>query len=96
MAKVNKHGYKMQGLKKASGETKNACMYGPYVQIAYNVVTGEIAARYHVSVNSYTAWGNYWVHVANAKQYMTMQEIADAAAYAMGRYNYNLREYGMI
>ena len=81
MAKVNTHGFKMIGLKKASGMTTS---WSGYTQISYNRETGEIYCNDHDSLNS---WSEYHDHniftVAKASSHMTMQEIADAIAEAV-------------
>lgn len=82
MKKLNKHGMKMVGIKKASGETKN---YGPwdgrYNEIFYNTETGEVWAVFQCSLGHNT-WTEYHdpavIKICNATEHMTMQEIADA------------------
>jgi hypothetical protein len=80
MSKVNTYGMKMKGLKKASGDT---CDYdnGGYIQISYDVVTGEILTDFHCDLggNSYTRYHDKAVlGVCTTGCHMTMQEIADA------------------
>lgn len=81
---VNTYGMKMHGLKKAAGETKGLSYYrGDYVQISYDRSDGEILTNYHVSTNS---WSEYHdpqiITVCNAREPMTMQQIADEIALA--------------
>lgn len=95
MAKINTYGYKMHGLKAASGETKNYGYYsGSYVQINYDVSTGDVWTDYHYSLGQ-NSWTEYHdsdvVTVCNTSRHMTMQEIADAIADAIaddGEYAY--------
>lgn len=82
MAKINTYGYKMHGLKAASGDTKNYGYYsGSYVQINYDVSTGDVWADYHYSLGQ-NSWTEYHdsdvITVCNTSRHMTMQEIADA------------------
>lgn len=81
---VNTHNLKMIGLKKASGETRNYGDYSDrYDEILYNLATGEITTRYHVSLgqNSWTQISDPDViRICNAQRHMTMQQIADAIA----------------
>lgn len=80
--KVNKHGLKMIGLKKAAGYTENYGVYsGHYVQISYDKNTGEILTDYHYSRggNEWTAYhDNDVVTICYTSNKMTMQQIADA------------------
>lgn len=80
--KINKHGLKMRGLKSASGDTKD---YGRncYIQISYNIRTGEVLTDYHCSIGG-NSWTEYRdsdiITIRNTNRHMTMQEIADAIA----------------
>lgn len=95
MAKINTYGYKMHGLKAASGETKNYGYYsGHYVQISYDTDTGDILTDYHYSLGQ-NSWTRYHdpaiITVATTAHHMTMQEIADAIVDAIaddGEYSY--------
>lgn len=82
MAKVNKHGMKMVGLKKASGETQNYGYYsGMYVEIFYDKADGEVwgVFQYSLGQNSWTEYhDSSIVKICNTSSHMTMQEIADA------------------
>jgi hypothetical protein len=54
MKKVEKHGLKMVGLKKACNETKSLYpLSGLYVEMLYNKVTGDVSAK-TMTINSYT------------------------------------------
>lgn len=81
MAKVNTHGLKMIGLKKASGSTENYGYYsGMYDEIFYNVETGEVWTVFQCSLG-HNSWTEYHdeniVKICNTDEHMTMQEIAD-------------------
>lgn len=89
MAKINKHGLKMRGLKAASGWTENYGYYsGHYVQISYDRNTGDVLANYHYSIG-HNWWTQYHdpaiITVAMASNHMTMQQIADAIADKLAR-----------
>lgn len=81
MAKVNKHGIKISGLKETSGYTENYGRYsGQYVEIFYDRSTGEVWGVYQCSLghNSWTVYHDPDViKVCNTSRHMTMQEIAD-------------------
>lgn len=82
---INKHGLKMNGLKKASSETKNLNGYysGRYIQISYDKSTGEVLTDFHCSIGQ-NSWTEYHdpniVRICNASDPMTMQQIADLVA----------------
>ena len=80
MIKVNTHGLKMVGLKKASGNTLNYKDKAKYDEIFYDRKTGEVWTVFQCSLgqNSWTRYhdGNV-VKVCNTSDHMTMQEIAD-------------------
>lgn len=82
--KVNTHGIKMVGLKKAAGETKslNGCN-GCYVQISYDRADGEVLSDYHCSLG-HNSWSEYRsdsiLSVCFLDNRTTMQEIADKIA----------------
>lgn len=75
--KVNKHNLKMDGLKKASGMT---CRWCGYTQISYDMETGDVLAVDHIRGE----WSQYHdpavVHVFDAYDHFTMQQIADRIA----------------
>lgn len=86
--KLEKYGIKMQGLKKAAGETKGLDGWNGYVQISYDLAVGEVIAACHVSVNSWTRYHSETIiPVRNTREPMTMQGIADAVALALDDYN---------
>lgn len=82
MAKVDTHGLKIKGLRKASGET---CNYGEcsgmYDEIFYDRATGEVWTVFQCSLGQQW-WTRYHdenvLKVGNTQRHMTMQEIADA------------------
>ena len=81
MAKVNTHGLKMIGLKKASGNTEDyGFCSGMYEEIFYNKQTGEVWTKFQCSLG-YNSWTEYHdediVKICNTDEHMTMQEIAD-------------------
>lgn len=81
MSKVNKHGLKMVGLKKACGETKwlDHARWGGYVQIFYDRRNGTVIAHSHESSQSWTVYEDKNIVLVTGVEYsMTMQEIADA------------------
>ena len=81
---IDKHGYKMFGLKKASGQTEDYGFYSPeYVSIHYDRSTGEVLTNFHCALGE-TEWTQYddpkVVFICNAHRHMTMQQIADEIA----------------
>lgn len=79
--KINKHGLKMVGLKKASGETQSYRDAAAYDEVFYDMETGEVWTRYQYSIgrNSWTEYRDRSVvKVCNTSSHMTMQQIADA------------------
>lgn len=82
--KLDTHGLRMKGLKKASGETSNYGHYSPqYMEIFYHKQTGEVWTKFQYSIGHNT-WTQYddtdIIKVCNASMHMTMQEIADKIA----------------
>lgn len=83
--KVNKNGYKMVGLKAASGNTKGLRGYysGEYCELFYDRSNGEVWTNYKVSLGQ-NAWTEYHdsnvMTVGNLDEPTTMQEIADMIA----------------
>ena len=82
MKKINTHGLKMVGLRKASGDTRNY-YDSRYIQISYDRDNGEILTDLH------SDWGRTWetvyhepgvIKICTTSRHMTMQEIADAIA----------------
>lgn len=82
--KIDTHGLKMIGLRKASGYTENyPAASGKYVQISYDTETGEILVSYHVSLgqNSWKEYNNVNVIlVCFTRHHLSMQTIADLIA----------------
>lgn len=82
MGKVDTHGLKMIGLRSACSDTKGLTGYysGRYVQISYDLRSGEILTNYHVSLGQ-NSWMQYHDHdvisVGNISEPATMQEISD-------------------
>lgn len=84
MKKVDKHGLKMTGLRKAAASTGN---YGGnssmYDELFYNFKTGEVWTVFQCSLG-WNAWTKYHdphiVKICNTSRHMTMQEIADYIA----------------
>ena len=88
MGKVDTHGLKMIGLRSACSETKYlpGDYSGHYVQISYDISSGEILTNYHVSLgeNSWTQYNDQSVStVCNVSRPKTMQEIADLVSSAV-------------
>lgn len=87
MNKVNKHGLKMIGLRKAAASTEdygvNSSMYD---ELFYNVKTGEVWTVFQCSPG-WCSWTEYHdpniVKICNIIHHMTMQEIADYIADCM-------------
>lgn len=83
--KVNTHGLKMTGLRKACSESKILDGYysGKYIQINYDKLTGEVFSDYHYSLGQ-NSWTEYHdpnvINCGNICNPMTMQGIADLIA----------------
>ena len=81
MNKVNKHGLKMVGLRKAAASTGDYGVYSSmYDELFYNVKTGEVWTVFQCSLG-WNSWTEYHdpniVKICNTSRHMTMQEIAD-------------------
>lgn len=85
MAKINTHGIKMVGLRKASGDTRNY-YDSRYIQISYDRDNGDILTDLH------SDWGRTWetvyhepgvIKICTTSRHLTMQEIADRIAEAV-------------
>lgn len=82
MAKVNKHGMKINGLKAASGYTENYSHYsGSYVELFYDKSSGDVWGKFQHSLGQ-NSWTDYHdpdvIKVCTTSRHMTMQQIADA------------------
>lgn len=82
MTKVNTHGLKLKGLKKASGATENYGYYsGMYDEVFYDTKSGEIWTVFQSSYGQ-NSWTEYHdpsvIKVCNASSHMTMQQLANA------------------
>lgn len=79
MAKLNKHGLKIVGIKKASSETRELGYTGVVNIIKYDRETGTI---WTVAETSNTFWrfsaDSTIMEVCRSAHHMTMQDIADA------------------
>ena len=94
MAKVNTHGLKMVGLKKASGNTEDYGYYSPsYEEVFYDMKTGEVWTVFQHSLGQ-----NWWtqyddkniIKICNTSHHMTMQEIADRIYDAVTKHHQHL------
>lgn len=90
MSKVNYHGLKIQGIRKASGSTGNwAPRSCGYDEIFYDLSTGDVWTIPQVSLGC-NSWTEYHdkniIKICNTFQHMTMQEISDAI-YEAVRFN---------
>lgn len=78
---INKHGLKISGLKKTSGDTYN---YGDfsdkYTEIFYDTKTGEVWSIFQCSLG-HNSWTEYHektiIKICETTNHMTMQQIAD-------------------
>ena len=79
MAKLNRHGFNIVGIKSASSDTRELGNSGFVNVINYNRETGEVWIS---CVTSSTYWrfaaDNPCIEVCRSNHHMTMQEIADA------------------
>lgn len=79
---LNKHNYKIVGLKKAVSEMPGENNKGLYLQIDYNYITGKVLTNFHCSLgqNSWTEYhDNDIIRIGNYTN-ATMQQIADDIA----------------
>lgn len=75
--KTNTYGYKMHGLRKAAGYTKDLHGCGR-VQISYDCNTGDILTDYHYNKGDWTQYRNPdIITICTTGRPMTMQQIAD-------------------
>lgn len=91
MAKVNTHGIKMTGLKKASGNTSNYGYYsGLYDELFFDRGTGEVWTVFQSSFGQ-NSWTEYRdpniIKIGNITKRMTMQQIADLIAAELKYYS---------
>lgn len=87
MAKINKYGMKMEGLRAASGETTS---WAGYTQVSYDMNDGQILTNDHAGTpdSSWTQYhSNSIITVLNASRHYTMQEIADVIHDKVNEYN---------
>lgn len=78
--KTNTYGYKMHGLRKAAGYTKDLRGRG-HVQISYDSGTGDILTDYHYNREDWTQYRDpEIITICTTGSPMTMQDIADAIA----------------
>ncbi|MFR2204088.1 MAG: hypothetical protein ACLS6Q_09775 [Christensenellaceae bacterium] len=83
MKKINTHGLKMVGLKKASGSTVNYTDAGWYDEVFYDMGTGEVWTVFQCSLgcNFETVYHDKdIIKICNTDRHMTMQQIADRIA----------------
>ena len=84
---VDKHGLKMVGLSKLSGETKQLTRLNSseYYQVNYNVETGEVWGDYLCSLGQ-NSWEKYHdgniINCGNVSKPTSMQDIADMVSLA--------------
>ena len=82
MKKINTHGLKMVGLKKASGNT-GCSTPNAYDELFYNRTTGEVWTVFQYSIG-HNSWTKYHdrsiIKIGETSEHMTMQEIADRIA----------------
>ena len=95
MTNINKHGYIMNGLRYAASVTRNLPnRFGSYVDLAYNMETGEVRAAWHVTESSWTQWNDENViGMGKLCRKTTMQEIADMIAYNIPVIRQKQKEY---
>lgn len=81
MKRIDTHGLRIKGLRKACGETCDYGDYsGEYVEVFYDRNTGEVWTKYQYSLgqNSWTVYDDHNViKVCNTTRHMKMQEMAD-------------------
>lgn len=84
MKTIDKHGLKINGLKKASGDTWDWCWRdGQHNDIYFDMSTGDVWTVHH-STNWWTAYGDpNVIAVCSSRRHMTMQEIADAISFRL-------------
>ena len=82
MKKVDRHGLVMKGLRKAAGRTirETARWAQMYIQIDYNIITGEVLTHCHFFGNYYDYQNSNILCICHTDVPLTMQEIADSIA----------------
>lgn len=80
--KVNTHELKMNGLRKAAGETKDLTDYysGHYIQISYDTATGKIYSDYFYDLGHGSRQNYHDAEIITIDKVCspkTMQQIAD-------------------
>ena len=91
MKKINTHGIKMIGLKKASGNTFDYGPYGNEVFIYYNKDTGEVTTRERTYENArqydwYCEQSTNTIFITSTVYHYTMQYIANIIAWELTPY----------
>ena len=84
--KVNMHGIKIKGLRKASGHTENYTDRNMYDELFFDRSTGDVWAVFHCSIG-HNWWTEYHdpdiIKIGSTVRHLTMQEIADMVYDAM-------------
>lgn len=86
---INTYGYKMTGIKKVAGYTKDERVspYGCSVEIFYNLPTGQCWPVWQISDSTWSVYhDDNIIPVWRAHHAMTMQEIADVIYEAIKRH----------
>ena len=87
---IDKHGLKIVGVKKVSGETKWLYPYcGCHYQVNYDLSTGEVWCTLLTNNNYIVYYNDNNIGVCNAMKPMTMQDVADAVDQAV--YEHKMR-----
>lgn len=83
--KVNKHGLKINGLKKAAKDSADGSLhYNLHMQINYDSDTGEVWASGPMTDGDYITFDDPAIFpVCETRVHMTMQAVADAVAHAV-------------
>ena len=95
MAAINTYGRKvnLEDLAKTSEYTKGLGYHGEYVEVFYDMYTGEVWGKYHPDSNEWTTYPDPDViKVGAAGRYKSQQRIADMIATAMADYERTERE----
>lgn len=85
---VNNHGVRLAGIRRACTETRwltpGAIAGGCHVQVSYDTEHGQVMAQYCAPGERHVYHDPEVISVCMAYAPMTMQEIADAVAAALG------------